>query len=1195
MNPYVFHISFYDVLFTGAIFIGLNFAVLLAFVKSVNHTANRFLALALITMILWMMRILAIDVNLQSYLPRWDWLPMQFLLALGPLIYFYVLKITQPEYKLRRKDLLHFSPLLLEQAALVLEMRESGRTGAATYTTLAFQQLNLVLQLLIFISLIIYLYKSHRLIENFYRRLQPVLMDRSRLEFRWLRRLMAATALLWVLWIVYAAVEYWGYRNQSGVHGYYLFYIFFAVIIIWTAVAAFLKPQAALLIQTVPAIKPPPSSELKQKAHWLKMMVKENRYYQDPELSLNSLAEKLDLTPHELSRIINTVLKKSFNDFINEYRIQAVIQKMQDPACDHITLLGIAFESGFNAQSSFSRIFKQLTGKAPLAYKNELKKDFSFYNLRSNSQVAPIISYRQTTHKWAEQKLNRNYMFKNYLKIAWRSLLRNKTQSFINIAGLSVGMAVAMLIGLWIWDEASYDKYHLNYDSIGQVMTTQTSNSQTITFGVTVAPLGNELRSKYGNYFKLTALTSGGTHVLAAGETKISQQGLWAEPDLPAMLSLVMVKGHYGAFKDPTSMLLSAATANALFGNGDPINKTVRIDNSKDMKVIGVYLDLPDNTTLSDTKYLLPWANPANFWNTQQTRWDNHGVQLYVQLNPNVNFDKVSAQVKNITTPYNKNINETIQIFPMARWHLYSNFQNGKSVGGRIQFIWLFGIIGSFVLLLACINFMNLSTARSEKRAREVGIRKAIGSLRSQLIAQFLSESMLVVFLALILTIVLVWLAIPYFNEIAVKQVALPLGNPVFWLFTLGFTCFTGLMAGSYPAFYLSAFKPIKVLKGVFKVGRLAALPRKVLVVVQFTVSIVLIIGTITVFRQIQYASNRPVGYTREGLITVEMNTPEIRGHYEPMRNDLIASGAALNMAESSNATTELSITNTGFDWAGKPPGFDPSLGQVFVSPDFGKTIGWKLIDGRDFSRAIPADTGAFILNESAVKLVGIKNPIGQTMHWFGKNHVITGIVKDIVMESPYAQTRATVFQMKPDWVNRITVRINPKLPMQEALSKIAPVFKKYNPGSPFEYKFNDDEYAKKFSDEQKVGRLARVFAVLAVFISCLGLFGMASFVAEQRTKEIGIRKVLGATVFNLWQLLSKDFVALVIISMLVAAPVAYYFMHKWLQAYDYRVGISWWVFIVTALAALLITLATVSYQSIKAALLNPVRSLRSE
>jgi putative ABC transport system permease protein len=786
-------------------------------------------------------------------------------------------------------------------------------------------------------------------------------------------------------------------------------------------------------------------------------------------------------------------------------------------------------------------------------------------------------------------------MIKNYLKIAWRNLVKNKTHSFINIAGLSVGMAVAMLIGLWIWDEVSYDKYHQNYESIGQIMTTQTSNGQSVTFGSTVVPLSNELRTKYGNSFKLTALASEGTHILAAGETKISQQGLWAEPHLPALLSLVMVKGNYNTFNDPMSVLLSASSANALFGNDDPINKVVRIDNYKDMKVTGVYQDLPHNTTLNQTMVLLPWSSPANFWSKQPATWDNHGCQLYVQLNPNADFNKVSAQVRNITTPYNKAIDETIQVFPMSRWHLYNDFQNGKSVGGRIQFIRLFGIIGLFVLLLACINFMNLSTARSEKRAKEVGIRKAIGSLRGQLIGQFLSESMLVVFLALILTLALVWLAIPYFNNIADKQVAMPLGNPLFWLFIISFTFFTGLVSGSYPAFYLSGFKPIKVLKGKFSVGRLASLPRKILVVVQFTVSIVLIIGTVVVFRQIQFASNRPIGYTREGLITVEMNTPQIYGHYEAMRNDLIQTGAVLNMAESSNATTQIFAYNTGFDWEGKAPGFNPSFANVFVSTDFGKTIGWKIIDGRDFSRNYPTDSGAFILNESAVKLSGIKNPVGKIMHWFNKDHVITGVVKDMIMESPYQQTVATVFQMKPDWVKYITVRINPNTPMHEALSKIEPVFKKYNPGSPFEYKFNDDEYAKKFSDEQRIGRLASVFAVFAIFISCLGLFGMASFIAEQRIKEIGVRKVLGATVFNLWSLLSKDFIVLVVISLLIATPVAYYFMHSWLQNYQYRTGIAWWIFAITALGAVTITLATVSYQSIKAALTNPVKSLKTE
>jgi putative ABC transport system permease protein len=788
-------------------------------------------------------------------------------------------------------------------------------------------------------------------------------------------------------------------------------------------------------------------------------------------------------------------------------------------------------------------------------------------------------------------------MIKSYFKIAWRKLVKNKMHSFINIAGLSVGMAVAMMIGLWMWDEVSFDKYHSNYESIGQLMTTQkTSTGESVTFGSTVVPLSNELRTSFAGSFKLTALTSGGTHILSVGETKISQDGLWAEPDIPALFSLQMVKGSYSTFKDPSSMLLSASTARALFGSDDPINKVVRIDNNKDLKVTGVYQDLPHNTTLTETKYLLPWNNPANFWSTQSQRWDNHGVQLYVQLNPHVDFNNASARVKDIIKAHFKSTyDETIQVFPMSRWHLYSKFENSRSVGGRVSFVWLFGVIGVFVLLLACINFMNLSTARSEKRAKEVGIRKAIGSLRGQLIRQFLSESILVVFLALLITIIMVWIAIPYFNQIADKQVSIPWGNPLFWLSILGFTFFTGLAAGSYPAFYLSGFNPVKVLKGPFRVGRLASIPRKVMVVVQFTVSIVLIIGTIIVFRQIQFAADRPVGYTRGGLITVEMNTPQIYGHYESLRNDLLATGAVQDMTESSSATTQLQSSNSGFTWGGKDPGFDPVFGTVFCTADYGKTVGWKIIEGRDFSKTNPADTGAIILSESALKLSGIKNPIGKTMHWMDKDHVITGIAKDMIMESPYQQAIATIFQMKPAWVKQITIRVDPKTSMQSALTAIAGVFKKYNPGSPFQYKFNDEEYAKKFSDEQRIGSLATVFAVLAIFISCLGLFGMASFIAEQRIKEIGVRKVLGATVFNLWRLLSADFIVLVAISFVIATPVAYLFMHNWLQSYQYRTEIAWWIFVVTALGTMLITLATVSYQSIKAALANPVKSLKTE
>ncbi|WPU93922.1 ABC transporter permease [Mucilaginibacter sabulilitoris] len=786
-------------------------------------------------------------------------------------------------------------------------------------------------------------------------------------------------------------------------------------------------------------------------------------------------------------------------------------------------------------------------------------------------------------------------MLKNYLKIAWRNLVKNKVHSAINIVGLSVGMAIAMLIGLWIWDELSFDKYHKNYDRVGQVMVTQTANGETPTFGATVVPLSNELRTKYAGDFKLTALIWEGAHILAVGDKKISQNGMWAEPAMPTILSLNMVKGSYASFKDPSSFLISQSMAKALFGDADPINKTVRIDNKTNMKVIGVYQDLPHNTTFYETKFMLPFSNPANWWSTQMQAWDNHACHLFVLMNDHADFDKVSARIRNITKPHFKMNDEVIQVHPMRKWHLYSDFKNGVAVGGRIEFVWLFGIIGLFVLLLACINFMNLSTAKSEKRAKEVGIRKAIGSVRNQLIGQFLSESLLVVFLSLVLTVIMVLLAIPYFNHVADKEVSIPWGNPLFWLLTLSFTIFTGLISGSYPAFYLSAFNPVKVLKGTFRVGRLAAIPRKVLVVVQFTVSIVLIIGTIIVLRQIQFAKDRPVGYSRAGLISIEMNTPEIYGHYEVMRNDLIQTGAVENMAESNSTTTQIWSNNGGFDWAGKTPGYDPTFGTIGVTYDFGHTVGWKIAQGRDFSRNFPTDTGAIILNESALKMSGIKNPIGKTIHWHDGNHVIVGVAKDMVMESPYEKTKGTIFFMTPGWVNWITVRIKPNMPIREALSKIEPVFKKYNPGSPFEFKFNDDEYAHKFSDEERIGNLASIFAVLAIFISCLGLFGLASFVAEQRVKEIGVRKVLGASVVNLWRLLSTEFVVLVFISLLIAVPVAYYFMQHWLQGYQYKAVISGWIFVCAGAGAIAITLITVSFQAVKAAMANPVKSLRSE
>ena len=782
-------------------------------------------------------------------------------------------------------------------------------------------------------------------------------------------------------------------------------------------------------------------------------------------------------------------------------------------------------------------------------------------------------------------------MVKNFFKTAWRNLVKNKMHSFINIAGLSVGMAVAILIGLWIWDEVSFNSSFDNHKKLGQVMVTQTLNNEWDTDESNAVPPAAALRNNYPTDIKSVALISGEERrLLSTSEKKLKAPGIWAEQDFPEMFTLKMMEGSRSALKDPSTVLIDQSMAIALFGNTPALEKTIKFDDRFEVKVGGVYKDLPHNTSFYDVKYILPWTNKEN-WRLTQTSWSNHCARIYVQLRGNANFDGTTAKVKNLPTPHITGWKEYLLLHPADKMHLYTEFKNGKIAGGRIQFVWLFGITGVFVLLLACINFMNLSTARSEKRAKEVGIRKTMGSLRAQLIWQFLSESLLVTFLAFIVSLLMVQLSLPFFNGIADKQMSIAWGSPVFWLLTIGFTLFTGIVSGSYPAFYLSSFEPIKVLKGIFNAGRFAVLPRKILVVTQFTVSVTLIIGTIIVFRQIQYAKDRPVGYKRDGLITIPL-TANLFGHYDALRNDLLQTGAVTNMAESSQPATEFNNNNSVY-WRDKDPNLTVFFRDVNVMHDFGNTIGWTVQQGRDFSRDF-ADSSSAILSEGAAKVMGFKNPVGEIIKYNDKNFTVVGVVKDMLTQSPYEPLQPSVF-FCGSWMSVITIRITQGAPVNEALAKISGVFKKYGPDIPFEYKFVDDDYARKFSNEVRIANLASVFAVLAIFISCLGLFGLASFVAEQRTKEIGVRKVLGATVFNLWTMLSKDFALLVFIAGLIAVPLAWYFLNQWLQHYNYRAPISWWVFAVTIAGALTITLLTVSFQAIKAALENPVKSLRSE
>ncbi len=796
-------------------------------------------------------------------------------------------------------------------------------------------------------------------------------------------------------------------------------------------------------------------------------------------------------------------------------------------------------------------------------------------------------------------------MLKNYFKIAWRNFFKNKISSFVNISGLASGMAVSMLIGLWIWDELSFNKSFKNYDHIAQVLTNANYNGGIGTDYNTAPPYGDELRNNFGSDFKHVLMTSRALSVvLSSGEKNLMKTGYYFEPGITDMLDLKMIKGTHAGLKDPSSILLSESVAKAFFGDADPMGKTMKIDNKINVMVTGVYEDLPYNTEFADMGFVAPWQLYVmnDRW-IRKDNWEQDGFQTYVQIADHADMDKVSHEIRDLKLnridKEKAKANPQVFLLPMSKFHLYSDFDNGVIVGRNAQFVWMYGIIGIAVLLLACINFMNLATARSEKRAKEVGIRKTIGSLRTQLVKQFLVESILVVLFSFLLSLMVVQLMLPLFNEVADKKMVLPWANIFFWLIGLGFSLITGFIAGSYPAFYLSSFKPVKVLKGTFKAGKFASVPRKALVVLQFTVAIVLIIGVIIIYRQIQLGKSRPVGYQREGLIDVTTPTDEIHDHIDVVRHELKGSGAVSEIAETVNPVTTLGFAGNGFQWANRPIDENFWIGKAYITPEYGKTVGWQIIQGRDLSRSFATDSTAVILNESMVKYMGIKNPVGMVIKetLFGKttSYTVVGVVKDMLMQSPYRSVKETIYIPDNEKTYHVAIRLTPHINVNAALGKIEAVFRKYAPNSPFEYKFVDSEYERKFGDEERVSKLASVFAVLAILISCLGLFGMASFMAEQRTKEIGVRKVLGATVINLWGLLSKEFVILVIISFLIASPIASYFMYNWLQDYQYRTELSWWIFAMAGAGALIITLATVSFQAIKAALANPVQSLRME
>ncbi|WP_228850404.1 ABC transporter permease [Aegicerativicinus sediminis] len=798
-------------------------------------------------------------------------------------------------------------------------------------------------------------------------------------------------------------------------------------------------------------------------------------------------------------------------------------------------------------------------------------------------------------------------MIKNYFKIAWRNLWKNKVFSIINIVGLAIGMAVTLLIGLWVNSELNYNSHFKNRDTIAQVYQSQTFNSQIGTGNAIPRPLEAPIRNNFDNYFEHVVMSSWNfSRYLEYGDKKLSRAGSAMQEGAIDMLSLEIMAGTSEGLKEPNSIMLSRSTSNALFGKADPIGKIVKLNSEYDMMVTAIYEDIPLNNSFNELDYLIPWkhyANSQEWIKNALDNWGNNSFQLFVKLKEGVDMAAASEAIRNVKKNANEDtaeFNPQLMLLPMEDWYLRSKFENGVQVGGRIEYVWLFSFIGAFVLLLACINFMNLSTARSEKRALEVGIRKTIGSNRTQIIKQFLGESLLTVVLAYVLTIIFVLLSLKGFNEITGKEIDFPWNDPIFWIGSIVFILFTALISGSYPALYLSSFRPVKVIKGTFKTGRMAALPRKILVVTQFTISVALIIGTLVIMKQINFTKDRPMGYNTSGLIQIPVMSRDFIGKYDLMRTEFLNSGAIVEMSASSSPTTNVWSNRAGYVWEGKEPGFQEDFAWVEVKPEYVKSLGMEIVEGRDFSREFASDSNAILINETAAKYMGVQNPVGLLLRDDDENPdppmKIIGIVKDVVMQSPYEPIKQTLYVFdKYDNISYYNLKLNPDQSASDNIKTIEKVYKTHFPDLPFEYDFVDEEYGEKFAAEERVADLAAIFTVLAILISFLGLFGLASYVAEQRTKEIGVRKVLGATVSNLWLMLSKDFLLLVLISCLVSFPIAYLLMSNWIQKFTYRTDISWFIFFSAAIGAILITIITVSFQAIKAATANPVKSLRTE
>ena len=1150
LNSNTLHISLYTIASLGTLFIGLMLALLLIFAKRVDRRSNLFLGLALAVIVL------------KTGGPTPLLLP-----ALGALLYFYVRQSTCPEQKFYRKDVLHFCPLL------------------AAYWIPVW---------LVLISVIIYLYRSHRLIQDFYRRLRPVLMDRPRFAFRRLEGALTLLGLFCILWVFDDAFSF-----------------AIALVLIGMAVDVMLKTDTSVQL-TMPITD---RSDARDKGRRLKEAVAINRFYEDAELTLTTLAAKLMMHPHDLSRIINVGLEKNFNDFINEFRVREVARKMQSADFDQLTLLGIAYESGFNSQRTFNRVFKEMTGRTPVEYKNGLKKELPIDKLATLPRIRPVILRPESPPTWAPGKLNRNYMFRNYLKIALRQLRKQKMYAAIKVGGFALSIAACLLIALYIRNELSYDKSYPGADRIYRVLVVYTNNGTVGKGPEWPAPLAKTLKSEFAQVeLSGRLMPAGAAEVHKAGQVENSyEEGIaFADQSMLDILKLPVVYGDRAhALTHPHTVVISKRKADKYFPGQDPVGKMLYFnDDKKNPYTIGaVFGNFPATSHLQYD--FIATLSGMEFWKGEQNNWRAFNYHTYVLLKAGTNTKDLQQRmtadmVKNYFLPSIKKdgvknpeqeagkIGMVLQ--PITDINLYSYDVRDGLIHGDIRFIWLFGGVAAFILVIACINFVNLATAKSAGRAKEVGLRKVVGSQRSGLISQFLTESLLYSGLSFIIGLLLAWLLLPYFNTLASKSLTMPWDE--WWLLPviLVSAFIIGIVAGIYPAFYLSAFKPAQVLKGTLSTGSKGSVLRNSLVVFQFSASIILIIGTSVIYKQMHYLLNKKVGFDKDQVVILQGTGTLDNNNIKSLKNEL----SGLASVKSVSISDYLPITGTNRN--GNPffidgrSKLDAEVDAQFwqIDDTYLKTLGMKLAEGRNFSYAMADDTAGktVIINQTLAKKLNLKHPIGARIT-NGSTFTVIGVVEDFNFNSMHEQIEPVALHLGIS-PSMITVKVS-GTDIKNTLQSITATWKQFAPNQPIRYTFLDESFAKMYADVQRMGHIFTTFAILAIVIACLGLFALSAFMAEQRSKEIGIRKVLGASVNGITRLLSVDFVKLVALSILIASPAAWWAMNKWLQGFAYHEPVQWWILVGAGLAAILIALITVSFQAIKAAIANPVKSLRSE